>query len=248
MRWLLALLSLLFGTAAAAEAVQIQAQSLAEDAVQYAARFGVTPDEALRRLRAQQATSATTDAIAEEFADRIAGISIENRPDYRIVVLLTGDQPVANRVDAGVPIVFQTGAKATRAQALTALRKHLIDLRTDLPNSRGAGYDQRTGEVVLLVTSADAARFGADAIRLRAEQVSGVPVRIVINELRESNLEVDGGGRVEGVSSATGRRSLCTTAFVVTNGETNAITTAAHCPDELTYVDRDGRTTSLPMI
>ena len=83
-------------------------------------------------------------------------------------------------------------------------------------------------------------RYGVDRIHARAEQVSGVPVRIVINELRESNLSVDGGGRVEGISSVTGRRSLCTTAFVVTNGETNAMTTAAHCPDELTYVDRDG--------
>ena len=27
-----------------------------------------------------------------------------------------------------------------------------------------------------------------------------------------------------------------------------AITTAAHCPDELTYVDRDGSTVTLPMI
>jgi hypothetical protein len=35
---------------------------------------------------------------------------------------------------------------------------------------------------------------------------------------------------------------------VVTNGETNAITTAAHCPDQLTYVDRDGTTVILPMI
>jgi hypothetical protein len=69
-----------------------------------------------------------------------------------------------------------------------------------------------------------------------------------VNELRESNLSVDGGGRVEGINALTGRRNLCTTAFVVTNGETNAITTAAHCPDELTYVDREGGTTMLPMI
>ena len=59
---------------------------------------------------------------------------------------------------AGVPVVFRTGAEATHAEAVAAMRRHLIDLRTDLPNSRGAGYDQRTGEVVLLVTSADAQR------------------------------------------------------------------------------------------
>ncbi|MFL6759658.1 hypothetical protein [Sphingomonas sp.] len=233
---------------ARAQPVQTQAQALADDAVQYAAQFGVTPEEATRRLEAQQASVAATDGIASEFAGRLAGISIEHTPEYRIVVLLTGTEPVATRASGGVPIVFTTGAKATHAQAVDAMRKHLIDLRTDLPNARGAGYDQRTGEVVLLVTRADADKYGLDAIRTRAEQVSGVPVRIAINALNESNLSVDGGGRVEGLNLQTNRRNLCTTAFVVTNGEMSAITTAAHCPDQLTYVDRDGSTVTLPMI
>jgi streptogrisin C len=235
-------------SSAGAQPVQTQTEALADDAVQYAAQFAVTPEEGLRRLKAQQASVAATDAIAQEFGGRLAGISIEHVPEYRILVLLTGSDPVPDRAAAGVPITFRTGAKATHAQAVEAMRKHLIDLRTDLPNARGAGYDQRTGEVVLLVTRADAERLGADAIRSRAEQVSGVPVRIVINELNESNLSVDGGGRVEGLNLQTNRRNLCTTAFVVTNGETSAIATAAHCPDELTYVDRDGNLVALPMI
>jgi streptogrisin C len=231
-----------------AQVAQTQNEALTDDSEQYAALFAVTPEEGLRRLKAQQASVGATDAIAREFADRLAGISIEHSPEYKIVVLLTGSEPVADRIAAGIPIVFRTGAKATHAQALAAMRRHLIDLRADLPNARGAGYDQRTGDVVLLVTPEDASRFGADAIRARAEQVGGVPVRVVVNELNESNMSVDGGGRVEGLNLQTKRRNLCTTAFVVTNGETNAITTAAHCPDDLTYVDRDGTTLSLPMI
>jgi streptogrisin C len=238
----------LFASAAAAQPVQTQREALADDAAQYAAQFGVPLDEAVRRLTAQQASVAATDAIGREFVDRLAGIAIEHRPAYRIVVLLTGDGAVADRAAAGVPIVFRTGAKATHAQAVAAMRRHLIDLRNDLPNARGAGYDQRTGEVVLLVTSADAQHYGIDAIRKRAEQAAGVPARVVVNELNESNMSVVGGGRVEGLNLQTGRRNLCTTAFVVTNGETDAITTAAHCPDELTYVDRDGGKVTLPMI
>jgi len=228
--------------------VLTQEQALADDAAQYAAQFGVPLDEALRRLKAQQDSVAATDAISREFAGRLAGISIEHSPQYRIVVLLTGNDPVPDRSAAGAPIVFRTGAKATHAQAIAAMRKHLIDLRADLPGARGAGYDQRTGEVVLLVTPEEAEKFGIEAIRLRAEQVGGVPVRVVINDLNESNMSVDGGGRVEGTSSITGKRNLCTTAFVVTNGETDAITTAAHCPDDLTYLDRDGSRVALPMI
>jgi streptogrisin C len=247
MRSFAAGLALITGTASA-QPVKTQTEALADDAAQYAAQFRVPADEALRRLKVQQESVAATDAITREFASRLAGISLEHSPEYRIIVLLTGNESVTDRSAAGVPIVFRTGAKATRAQAIAAMRKHLIDLRAELPGSRGAGYDQRTGEVVLLVTSADAGRYGLDGIRARAEQLSGVPVRVVVNELHEQNMTVDGGGRVEGLNAQTNRRNLCTTAFVVTNGETTAITTAAHCPDELTYVNRDGTKAMLPMI
>jgi len=232
-----------------AQPVQTQAEALVEDAAQYAAQFRVTLQEAQRRLAAQQASVAATGAIAHEFADRLAGISIDNGPNYAIQVLLTGSDPVADRTAEGVPIIFRIGAKATHAQAVAAMRKHLIDVRRELPGARGAGYDQRTGEVVLLVTPSDAQQFGVDSIRARAEQVSGVPVRIVVNELIESNMGVIGGGLVEGTNLLTNRRNRCTSAFVVTNGETHAITTAAHCPDELTFIDRDGASSApLPMI
>ena len=247
MRWLLALLVLTSATNAPGQPVQSHAEALADDAVQYAAQFGVAPGEALRRLKAQQASVEVTDGIAREFASRLAGISIEQSPDYRIVVLLTGSEPVTERRAAGVPIIFRIGAKATHSQALEALHKHLIDLRTDLPDARGAGYDQRTGEIVLLVTSVDAKRIGIGAIRARAEEIGGVPVRVVVNDLIETNLGVEGGGRVIGISSATGSRNVCTSGFVVTDGVRTGIATAAHCPDELTYEDRDGNSLSLPL-
>ena len=44
----------------------------------------------------------------------------------------------------------------------------------------------------------------------------------------------------------TGRRNVCTSGFAVTNGTRTGIATAAHCPDELTYFDKDGATTTLP--
>ena len=249
MRWILALLLLVFATAATADTVQTREQALAQDAAQYTAQFGVTPAEALRRLKAQQNSVVATDAIAREFADRLAGISFEHVPQYRIVVLLTGSEPVSNRSAAGVPIVFRTGAKATQAEAIAAMRRHLIDFRSELPGERGAGYDQRTGEVVLLITPAEAAQLGTEAIRTRAEQLSGVPVRVTVNALLESNMSVEGGGLVEGLNILTNRQNRCTSGFVVTNGEINAITTAAHCPDQLTYVDPDGRRSpTLPMI
>jgi hypothetical protein len=76
-----------------------------------------------------------------------------------------------------------------------------------------------------------------------------VPVRVVVNQLNESNMSIDGGGRVEGLNLLTNRRGRCTSGFVVTNGEINAITTAAHCPDQLNYIDEDGNSSPiLPMV
>jgi streptogrisin C len=237
-------LGLITGTATA-QHIQTPSEALEEDSIQYAAQFGVTPAEALRRLRAQQATVTVTDSIAKEFASRLAGIAVEHRPDYRIVVLLTGSEPVTGRATAGIPIVFRTGAMATHAQAIHSLRKHLIDFRGELPGARGAGYDQRTGEIVLLIPGSDAQKYGVEAIQARAEQVSGVPVRVVINDLFEANMTVDGGGRAAGVNVQTGRSNVCTTGFVVTGGGQNGIATAAHCPDALTYYDPDGSTEAL---
>ncbi|HZC37347.1 MAG TPA: hypothetical protein VE221_01590 [Sphingomicrobium sp.] len=248
MKWFFVFLSLALASAAAAQHVETQAEALTEDSVQYAARFGVSPDEALRRLRAQQASVAATDAIRSEFAARLAGISIEHSPQYGIVVLLTGSDPVADRSAAGVPIVFRTGAKATRQQAIAAMRRHLIDFRSELPGERGAGYDQRTGEVVLLVRNADARKYGVDSIRARAEQLSGVPVRVVINDLLEQNLAVVGGVNVVGINPADGHRYRCTAGFVVTDGTRSGIATAAHCPDELTYDDPDGTPVPLTFV
>src|SRR5258708_8027663 len=97
MRWLLSLLLLTFATNARPEPVQTQAEALADDAVQYSARFDVTPEEALRRLKAQEASVAATNAIAREFADRLAGISVEGVANCLIIVLLAGSEPVADR-------------------------------------------------------------------------------------------------------------------------------------------------------
>lgn len=238
--------------------VESPAEAIAEDSARYAVQFGVTPEEALRRLKAEQASVAATDSIRAEFADRLAGISIDNGPEFRIVVLLTGDDPVAPRTADGVPIIFQTGAKVTREQAIAAMRRHLIDLRRELPGERGAGYDQRTGDVVLLVPPELIESYGADAIRQRAEAISGVPVRIAVNDLVETNMAQDtdsaalppiyGGERVTGIDTVTGHGSACTTGFVVSDGARTAIATAAHCADQLTYTAPDGTAVPLPYV
>ncbi len=235
--------------------VQLPVDALMQDAGEYVRRYGVTFDAAIHRMRAQGESVAATDALRATFADRWAGISIEHRPDYRIVVLLTGAEPVADQtIVAGgitVPIVFRTGAAATRKTMLARIATYQAKIRASLPHPPGIGLDQRTGEMVVVISSADADLDRGGALRERIAAMTEGPVRIDIADRAPVNMAdeasagsggvvaVEGGARV--IGTVEGKRYACTTGFVVTDGLRSGVVTAAHCPDALNYVDRARR-------
>jgi streptogrisin C len=231
--------------------VQSPAAALAEDAAVYAARYGVSLELAMARLRAQEASVGATDAIARLYRDRLAGIVIEHAPVYRIVVLLTGEGPVPDQsIAAGgldVPVVFHTGAPATRGAILDAIDRHQAEIRQSLIDPPGMGVDPRTGMLLLAVGADDADLTGLAAIEADAAAIAGVPVRAVVLG-RATNLAVVGGETLENVDRQAHRRYRCTSGFVVTDGARTAVTTAAHCPDDLVAIAADGTRTSLVMV
>ena len=232
--------------------VQSANDARAQDAGEYARRYGVTLDEAFRRLRAQEETVPATDRLASLYADRLAGISIEHAPDYRIVVLLTGSEPVPDEVvragGVAVPIAFRTGAPATRRQILTAIDEKRDAIRAAFPQARGMGADPRTGELVVMLSEGDEGSDDLAGLASRISEVAGVPARVELIGRPDANTAVAGGARVVGNDAVTGRRSVCTVGFVVSDGTRNGIVTAAHCPDVLTYTERDGTTIELPFV
>ncbi len=240
-----ALAMLLACAPAAAQTVQTPQDALARDADEYAARYAVAPEQAAYRLRALEETVAATDAIAERFGDRLAGIAVEHAPTFRIVVLLTGRARVAaERLYAAgivVPVVYRTGAVATRGQVVAAIERHQAAIRALLPHPPGLGIDQRTGEMVVTLNRADVGAYGRDALLTDLTLMTGVPVRLRAVDLPGADAAVDGGARVVGVSAADGRRYICTTGFVVSDGARAGVATAAHCPDALAHVGADGR-------
>jgi len=259
-RWFLAaaLLALGVGPVSAAQ-VQLPVDALMQDASEYATRFGVPFDEALRRMRAQGDSVPATDALRETYKDRWAGVAIEHQPNYRIVVLLTGTDPVADQsVTAGgmvVPIVFHTGAPATREAVLAAITAYQAKIRESLPHPPGLGVDQRTGELVVMIASGDADLDRDGELRTRIATMTGVPVRIEAVDKPPADMAQDqvapvptlipapvDGGAIEGgarvVGTVDGKRYACTTGFVVSDGVRNGVVTAAHCPDALSYVGK----------
>lgn len=231
--------------------IETPAAALAQDAGEYARQFGVSLPEATARLTAQADSVAATDAIAERYRDRLAGIAIEHRPAYRILVYLTGAEPVApQRVAAGgivVPIVFRTGARVTRDRVIWAMTYRQAAIRAALRTPPGMGLDPRTGELAVIVGSADAPE-GIAALRVRLEAIAGVPVQVRLLNQVDMDLAPAGGSRVEGVSPVDGRRYVCTTGFTVTDGVRGGVTTAAHCLDDLTYRDPQGGSVPLAFV
>jgi hypothetical protein len=229
------------------EPVQTPVEALGEDAGEYARAYGVTIDEAYRRLAAQQASIRQTDRLQSEFASRLAGLYFEHRP-FGIILLLTGDAPVADRtIRAGgiqISVTFRTGAAATREQIVAAIKAHQAEIRAALPRPPAMGADPRTGELVVMTYGALPA--DADALTAHFAALTGVPVRIVSLAQPARNLSLDGGARVEGVID--GRRFACTTGFVVTDGTRRGIVTAAHCPDTLSYVGPNREKTPLEFV
>jgi streptogrisin C len=247
--FLLVLAALVPAAAAAQVAPQARLQSpieaLTQDAGEYSRLFNVTTDVALARLRAQEASVPATDAIRARFAGRFTGIAIEHQPAYRIVVTLAGDEPVpAETIRAGgldVPVVYRTGAHATREQLLAALIRHQAEIRQAFANPPGMGVEPREGSLLVV------ARNPGDRAAKEAElsQLTGVPVRIRTLDEVAADMDVKGGALLFGTDPADNRRYRCTTGFVVTDGDRTGVITAAHCPDTLVYRDPAGTETSL---
>ena len=221
--------------------VETHDAALARDAAEYVRVFGGTIDHARNALAAQVESIPATDAIAREFAGRLAGIAFDQEPNPVISVLLTGHVPVASRTIAAggvsIPVLFRTGAAASESELVAAITTHQAAIRASLAKPPAMGIDARTGEVVIFVGTADA-RDGVDRLQQRLAAEMGVPVRVELSG-SSSNTMIGGGSRVVGSFTIGGTRYACTTGFAVSDGTRTGVLTAAHCPDQLSYVGVD---------
>ncbi|MGR6327556.1 hypothetical protein ACU5AX_00660 [Sphingomonas sp. XXL09] len=255
---ILATLAATFGASVAqAQAGDLNPQSIdagfVQDGAAIAERLGVTADAAAHQLRLQADSVAATDALADRYAERLAGIAVLHQPDFAIRILLTGNEPVADTtivVDGeAVPVRFATGAAATRLALVQAISAHQAEIRASLLTPPGLGVDLRTGELVAVVARRDVEREGATALRDRLATLAGVPVRLRVIDQPELDMSgIAGGTRVTGSVPGDPHRYLCTAGFVVTDGQRTALSTAAHCPDTLSTRDADGQETVLPFV
>lgn len=236
-----------------AASIQSDDDARLQDAAAVADRLGVPVDQAARQLRFQEASVAATNAIADRFASRLAGITVEHRPSFRIVALLTGDDAVPDEtVDVTgepIPITYHVGAQASHTELVQAITSYQSAIRSSLLSPPGLGVDQRTGELVAVVSNRDVAREGGDALRQRLAALTHVLIRLRVVDLPTIDMAaIEGGGRVVGSVPGDPRRYVCTAGFVVTDGIRTGLATAAHCPDALSVQNTDGREEELAFV
>ena len=173
-------------------------------------------------------------------------VRVEGRRRLALRRHLTGAEAVPSRTltfdKSQVPVEFMPGAAVTERFAMATLQAHLGDLRRLFPGSRGIGYDPRSSSIHILVRGGGASPGAIE----EAQRLTGVPIRVVDTAALPGDMRLDGGVRLEGL--AGGIRQRCTAGFVVTDGQRSAISTAAHCPDELSYREADGTTVALPFV
>jgi hypothetical protein len=226
--------------------LQSASEAVRQDAAAVADMLGISADEALRQLRLQEGSVGATDGIARRFAARFVGVSVDHKPGFRVTVLLTGAAPVADELididGEQVAVTFHVGARASHAELVQAISAHQSAMRAKLLRPPGLGIDQRTGDLVVTVSSKDVEREGLASLQDRLSSLTHVPVRVRAVDLPAVNMSsIEGGTRMVGSLPGDPRRYMCTAGFVVTDDVRTALTTAAHCPDTLSAYDSGGR-------
>jgi hypothetical protein len=101
---LIALLAVLPLSACTALVPIMPDPSIQVEAAEYARQFGVSQEEALRRLHAQEQIGNLNTDLENDHPETFAGLWIQHEPDYRIVIAFTEDgEKTARSYLAGKP-------------------------------------------------------------------------------------------------------------------------------------------------
>lgn len=134
--------------------------------------------------------TAITDQISLLFGDRLAGLSVEHKPELKLIVLLTGAQVPASQIHVvsgqNVLVEFRGGATSSKKQLLAA-QSQTEKILSLLPTFHGSSLDEVNGQLVLYVDQQDRPspeKAGEVSVAL------GVPVSIVVSERARLDIEI----------------------------------------------------------
>ncbi len=206
--------------------------------------FGITPAAAASRMNVEEHAPEIVERIRTQYANRLAGIYIEHEPTHRLVVRLTGFQPVRPefyRFDNGhagsdqLMVDYRVGAERTLADLQRRFEGGFAGLKAQLDGLQSGYVDERTGQLVLEVVAPkiDMKAMVNVATTARRQQLAdnyfGVGTRVV-SMGRLANQAIKGSGNLDFLYG--GVATQCTGAFTVKSVSTPVtygLLTAGHC-------------------
>jgi len=218
------------GSPAAALGVLAEEDGLMADAQTYAAEYGVTEEEALRRMHLEREAGALNAALEANEQATLAGLWIQHEPDFRVIASFTErgtetirsyitGEPLEDIVEVRLAAVTLADLKAEQMSAMQTVR-HLgihADSEIDVIQNR-----VKLG--VLDRRQLDSALANSGASLSERVVVSQV------DELIKTAANVYGGY----VLNLRDGSPDCTAGYSVKNSAgTTGISTAAHCGDVL---------------
>lgn len=191
----------------------------------YADRYGVTLDEAARRLALGPEISELQSKLRREEPESFAGLWVEHTPEHRVVVLFTndGDETIRPHIQSGpLSETVEVRAAALSEAALVESHHSAVSIVDDHGIDRDSSIDVRNNRVELkVVDKAD--------LHLKVDS-SGVSLPLGVSVVEVASLsnptaDIFGGKAL----------SKCTSGFSVTDGTKEGVTTAGHCPTPISY-------------
>jgi len=234
----------------AQEVERVKQEALNQQAEFIARHSGLPYEDVQRQLRLQISRGNLVANLEEEFKDRLAGIYAEHYPVDRIVVRLTGDEPVASRKlqfgNDPLTVDFIIAQPYGKLELQNAILNNRDALKNAFPNLQGSGSDERTGEVVLDISTSSRHPEIIEKMHSTAQEIMKVPVRI--NALSPGRAQRHASSIIAGGSLPSIK---CTSAFAVqhTSTGTKGIITADHCwPGNTPYIGYDNNNYPIPLL
>ena len=196
------------------------------DAQSYAADFGVTLDEALRRLSLQRDVGELDADLMLNEVETFAGLWIQHEPEFRIIVKFTegGEETIQPYIkDGELAGLVDTGTAETTLKDLRKAQLETISEVEKLGLAADSGINVFDNKVELyVVDKKEIESHLTTAGRVLPERVDVIKV----SNLARPASKIYGGLAL----------SECTSGFAVQDSQgTKGITTAAHCDDSLSY-------------
>lgn len=217
----------------------------------YVKEFGVTTQEAQKRLRIMSQTDEIVTKINQEFGDSIASIFYKNEQDFAMVIRTSKKGNIQNQItqlatqiskDYGLPIQVIANHPRNFKSVQNIITNQYSRISRQYPSLQMIGYNPEHDAISLAFYEPDATQ--RQNISAQFAKLSGMDtiIEFLDQPVTQTSLtdEVVGGGALAYSASNT---SGCTAGFVGTMNGRAGFITATHCikPTMAThYINRFG--------